>query len=225
MATISATISAVNPRAKLSVVQVLSIFQAKNPSLVHSSAAKLAIRYGVSEKTIRDIWTGRTWSRETYHKGAARFPQCNRLGRPKGRLDSKPRKRKSDRPKFTSMIPLAVVNRADRGICLMQHQIHAEATDLFSKELDERVGFGPSLGCNSDYGAKLPSRKTASSLDQQLQEWGRAFWIEHESADPFHDDWDALQAQAGVAAQHRASAAPELGMLTCSPPAARRSGS
>jgi hypothetical protein len=27
------------------------------------------------------------------------------------------------------------------------------------------------------------------SVDQQLHEWSQAFWIEQDTADPFHDDW------------------------------------
>ncbi len=48
----------------------------------------------VSEKTVRDIWTGRTWSRETWHLDTSRNLQLKQLGRPKGCRDSQPRKQR-----------------------------------------------------------------------------------------------------------------------------------
>lgn len=61
-------------------------------------AAALAKMYGISVKTVRDIWIGRTWYRATYHLDTSRAPTIDRLlkksGRPKGSKDSKPRVRK-----------------------------------------------------------------------------------------------------------------------------------
>ena len=52
----------------------------------------------MSVKTIRDIWVGRTWYRETYHLDPSKAPVIDRLmkkaGRPKGVRDSKPRAKK-----------------------------------------------------------------------------------------------------------------------------------
>ena len=54
--------------------------------------------YNVSEKTIRDIWKGRTWFRDTLHLDAARADLADRLqrrpGRPRGSKDVRPRRRK-----------------------------------------------------------------------------------------------------------------------------------
>ena len=61
-------------------------------------AGALARMYGVSSKTVRDIWLGRTWYRSTYSLDASKPPETERLakkmGRPKGMKDSKPRSKK-----------------------------------------------------------------------------------------------------------------------------------
>ena len=89
-----------NGRAILTDEQAQEIFR-KKPS-PHSKgrerAAALARMYGVSIKTVRDIWIGRTWYRATYHLDASKPPAIERLakklGRPKGIKDSKPRIKK-----------------------------------------------------------------------------------------------------------------------------------
>ena len=55
-------------------------------------AAHVSKIYGVSEKAVRDIWTGRTWSKETWHLDASRSRPLKKMGRPVGRQDTKPRK-------------------------------------------------------------------------------------------------------------------------------------
>ena len=57
-------------RAILSEAQAIEIFTLKFPKdiITHRlepSAGKVASGYGVSEKTVRDIWKGRTWRRST----------------------------------------------------------------------------------------------------------------------------------------------------------------
>ena len=79
------------PRARLSEDQAITIFQSKSSA---SSAVNLARVYGVSEKAVRDIWKGRTWSKETWHLDTSRPFQLKLTGRPKGCKDKKPRKKK-----------------------------------------------------------------------------------------------------------------------------------
>jgi hypothetical protein len=61
-------------------------------------AGILARFYGVSVKTVRDIWVGRTWYRATFHLDSSKPIAAERLekkpGRPLGAKDSKPRTRK-----------------------------------------------------------------------------------------------------------------------------------
>ena len=57
---------------------------------------EVAKAYGVNVKTIRDIWVGRTWVRETMHLDKTRnaMPHTQRFpGRPKGAKDKKKRSR------------------------------------------------------------------------------------------------------------------------------------
>ena len=82
-------------RAKLTQSDALDIYKCKG-SLI--SAATLSKHYGVSEKTVRDIWTGRTWSKETWHLDASRPYPTKKMGRPFGRKDAQPRKPRGLRP-------------------------------------------------------------------------------------------------------------------------------
>ena len=76
-------------RAKLTEADALDIFRCKAQSM---SAASVSKKYGVSEKAVRDIWTGRTWSKETWHLDTSRSLPLKKMGRPIGRKDAKPRK-------------------------------------------------------------------------------------------------------------------------------------
>jgi hypothetical protein len=80
--------------------QAITIFQQK-PILAYGrprrteSSAVIAKMYGVSTKSVRDIWRGRTWNRETAHLDPSRPPRPpTRQGRPPGRKDSAPRRRR-----------------------------------------------------------------------------------------------------------------------------------
>ena len=83
------TLESRKSRAKLTEADALDIFHCKAHSL---SAAFVSKKYGVSEKAVRDIWTGRTWSKETWHLDASRLRPLKKMGRPVGRQDTKPRK-------------------------------------------------------------------------------------------------------------------------------------
>lgn len=59
------------------------------------TASSVAREYNVSEKTIRDIWTGRTWHRETLPFDPNRKPRVSKpVGRPLGCRDSAQRRRR-----------------------------------------------------------------------------------------------------------------------------------
>jgi hypothetical protein len=88
-------------RAILTDEQAQAIFRHKPTALAQGrdKAGYLAKMYGVSIKTIRDIWVGRTWYSATFHMDHAKPFAPERLGkkagRPKGSKDSKPRSRKT----------------------------------------------------------------------------------------------------------------------------------
>ena len=81
-------------RAKLTESDALNIYHCKGRI---TNAAALSKLYGVSEKTVRDIWTGRTWSKETWHLDESRPFPTKKMGRPFGRKDAQPRKSRSFR--------------------------------------------------------------------------------------------------------------------------------
>ena len=84
-------------RTILSEQDARHIFQNKPPQgrRDRSRADMLASLYGVSVKTIHDVWIGRTWYRSTCHLDPSKPVNLHRLqrkpGRPLGAKDSKPR--------------------------------------------------------------------------------------------------------------------------------------
>jgi hypothetical protein len=138
--------SALRTRAKLSESQAIAIFQIKKSS-PSTPAAEAANRFRISEKTVRDIWSGRTWTQETWHLDTSRILCHKHIGRPKGCKDSKPRAKKNK----------------EKVPCIdSESNMHAERESDLERN---------------------------ASVDQQLYGWDQAFWIEDESADPFHADW------------------------------------
>ena len=95
------------PRAVLDLQQVIQIFQSRHAAVQLTGASSLSVArcFGVSEKTVRDIWTGRTWHNETAHLDPSRPARTLAPpGRPVGRKDSVPRRksnqqRRADSPK------------------------------------------------------------------------------------------------------------------------------
>ena len=82
------------PRAILTSQQAIAIFRLKLASDgTRPSASTVSRVYGVSEKTIRDIWNGRTWFEDTARFEPTRpMRNARPLGRPKGRKDRVPRR-------------------------------------------------------------------------------------------------------------------------------------
>ena len=70
------SIKACKTRAILTAEQAIDIFKIKisGPAAIRQqlSPSKVARAFGVNEKTVRDIWKGRTWFRETMHLDPAR---------------------------------------------------------------------------------------------------------------------------------------------------------
>ena len=85
------------PRIVLTSKIAREIFQLKAThdfGSLHSASLRLASKYGVSSKAIRDIWNGRSWLEATYDLwNVEERPARRVMGRPKGKKDSKPRTR------------------------------------------------------------------------------------------------------------------------------------
>ena len=67
----------------------MEIFREKGGGI---NASDICEGYYVNEKTVLDIWRGRTWVKETSHLSLSRVFPFKKLGRPVGSKDVKPRK-------------------------------------------------------------------------------------------------------------------------------------
>ena len=99
---------------KEKVQQIFAMKMKGYASCVHAKADNTiatAVKYGVSEVTIRDIWSGRTWCNVT---GMPRNPN-RRLsaGRPKGTKDKKPRKPKCKKIHVLTSLEVFQMNSID----------------------------------------------------------------------------------------------------------------
>ena len=162
--------------------EVIKIFTMKPFDLGRSSwkdegkgVSFIANLFGVSSKTIRDIWSGRTWYRETYHLDPYRSDATERLlrrpGRPKGSKDRKQRVYK----RRTFQDP---VSRHDSKNSANRY------AELFYLSFEACTG--PSQFIVSDlytFPELLEGEPNSSSF-----------------RDPFHDDWSFWPSEGGVKA-------------------------
>ena len=188
----------VRPRAVLTKFEVVDIFQHK---LTHQSATQIARLYGVNEKTIRDIWTGRTWAVETWHLDMSRPFKVNLSGRPLGSRDSKLRKQRQ-------ASELSSISVTTVAACAESYIPHCSQVDVhvFGEQFSacKRYSFpetASSATPPNSSGSIWPFDQGFSyddiddhgsgrncSLDEQLLEWeygsGGGFL-----PDPFEADW------------------------------------
>ena len=151
-----------------------------NPKLPTASIAKL---FGVSPKTVRDIWNGRTWYRETLPLDPSRADAAERLarrsGRPKGAKDKRQRTRKQ------------VWGSEPTSVCC------ARPEDINMKDAEYPGHAGQAVASAMSCAAFCPAKSKANSPMVHIssamgtKEKG-LHWLEATSvgcADPFHDDW------------------------------------
>ncbi len=184
---------ALKTRAKLSQAEVIAIFQFKKV-YPKSSAAKIAKLYRISEKAVRDIWTGRTWTNETWHLDTSRILCQRNIGRPKGCRDSKPRvstRGKDSKESLSCKVSKnAFAESKSDTIERWRNDVSTTASTIYSETMLINMQSDSHGPLNALSTSPLQTTSSASgSVDQQLYEWDRAFWIEHESGDPFHGDW------------------------------------
>ena len=198
------------PRAILTAQQAVHIFELKqrmstsnrgNRSL---SAAGVARVFSVNEKTVRDIWKGRTWSRETQHMDCSRQMVIKHPGRPKGCKDAKPRRqRNSDRHR-----PSHEEQPVDRSTCHSSLQV-AEGQPAKWFEYPQSNTQSPSSVTGGkdrfddhdrpvwqEYNPEQsmsdqhwPVSASTGSIDAHLDEWAQGNKSLVELPDPFQDDW------------------------------------
>jgi hypothetical protein len=153
-------------------------------------AKELAGIYGVSVKTVRDIWNGRTWYRDTYELDKSNPIAPERLqkkpGRPKGARDFKPRTRKLHRcepesqQNYESKFTMQTSGSGSASAALAKNAI-AMLGMQFSGTTKKDVVLSRGskeilLNTHCGYSPTSPSEQ---SLDRELPEFN----------DPFHDDW------------------------------------
>uniref|UniRef100_A0A7S0LV42 Uncharacterized protein n=1 Tax=Cryptomonas curvata TaxID=233186 RepID=A0A7S0LV42_9CRYP len=172
------------------------------------NAGVLARFYGVSIKTVRDIWVGRTWYRSTFHLDPSKPILSARLdkkpGRPRGAKDSKPRTRTLYKVDSTptsdeTTLPLHVAVACHRPTfytCLASAA--QPPTDAIASTIEgaqelrgaepycsiTRHEYAPHFSCSES----TPPQSPDGSDDAPCA----ASWLSCSSsdfADPFHDDW------------------------------------
>ena len=115
MAEMASDVQCAKPRAVLTKEQAIDIFRLSISSFPKGSrptATSVARAFGVSEKTIRDIWNGRTWCDETLPLDLSRQPKPRKkTGRPLGCKDSAPRR------------PREMSRRANESLCKSTNDI------------------------------------------------------------------------------------------------------
>ena len=166
-------------RAKLTESDALNIYHCKGSV---TSAAAIAKLYGVSEKAVRDIWTGRTWSRETWHLDESRPFPTKKMGRPLGRKDSQPRK-----PRSLRTIPEAQTS-CDKLVHTSPESQSIDMEPVFSLAMNERPE------ARKMYTEEVPSPACCGhdqSIDELLHEKTQ-FGFNTTFEDPFGHDWAAV---------------------------------
>jgi hypothetical protein len=170
----------VKTRTVLTKEDVLTIFQNKTKT---PSATQLARDYRVSEKTIRDIWTGRTWAKDTWHLDKSRVLEIKPMGRPIGSRDTKPRKLRqsslSDPDRTSKPDDVNATNM------VFENSGSGEWSSIDESDSKES---GPSKTEFCACANKTSGQTRPASLDEQLSDWG-LFLRDKEWSDPFASDW------------------------------------
>jgi hypothetical protein len=205
------------PRAILTEQQAIQIFEIRNQAPLSSPtvmiplprASCVARKYGVSERTVRDIWTGRTWCRATFSPGTRQQASSDKKpGRPKGSRDSKPRKKKST-------IQCHYVGKgrtSPRADTLRFNNItHTKDSQPQQKSISAQQPIAQTV--NTSVPTNL-SIVNSESVDAQLYSWTQHCGSFSGITDPFHADWefwpkDAAQELTGRTRDARIESNPE----------------
>ena len=148
----------------------------------HSAAA-----YGVSEKTIRDIWSGRTWKHATCSLSGCGSWIPKKCGRPQGSKDRMPRKARKTEPTacFTAITPEARVSSTESPS--ESEYLVTESRGLATMKVQEGVYHHHEV----DQSALRASSSTSAkiSIDDMLFRWVDLISACSASNDPFGEDW------------------------------------
>ena len=136
----------------------------------------------MSEKAVRDIWTGRTWSKETCHLDESRPFPTKKMGRPLGRKDAQPRKPKSllTIPESSNISQTAIDVSLKPQSIDMEPAFSLEMNELHETHKKESEEVPASAWCWHDPSIdELLHVKTQCEFDTAFE-------------DPFGPDWAAV---------------------------------
>ena len=134
-----------------------SIYLAKKPG---NRANKIAGSFGVNEKTVRDIWSGRTWAKETLHVWHG---YCESSGSPSQIVEHKQ--------------PMGAILTAGHQAPRPDH----------NHECRDESKLKNTGHCNDDL--EHCSDPGFTSVDEQFWRWEDTIWCDLCSSDPFKLDW------------------------------------
>ena len=162
-------------RARLTETNVIAIFQSKSSGAQATSIGKA---FGVSEKAIRDIWKGRTWAKETWHLEPSRLLETKQIGRPRGRKDSMPRKRKIV---VDELISPDSIGSSFVHPYFRQQSSRYNLNDITDHDLIRQFCITKPV---DGY-----AQEHETSIDEELCQWDKSIWCE---SDPFQQDWKPI---------------------------------
>ena len=161
---------------------------------------------GVSEKAVRDIWKGRTWSRETCHLDITRTVVPKKVGRPIGCRDQKQRKTRvitaQNHSTFPTVLPAfgtpqhiiffkAIENSGGSlhtdTVSWLEQMDAGRRESQSDRSKTNSAGYFSPFSIESSRAASPPS--CDARVDEQLSAWGESIWINSRNPDPFRDDW------------------------------------
>ena len=159
-----AALQACKTRVILSEQKAIEIFQIKLDNdtrnvVERRSAASVARLYGVTEKAIRDIWSGRTWFRELMHLDPRRFKMAERFRRPG-------RPRKSETQGMRATAETIVLQKARR-----------QETPQFSQAAQTIVARGEKIRTE-------PKNANALLHHARFSQWNSSSGTEHGAGGP-----------------------------------------
>ena len=173
-------------RAKLTQSDVLHIYHCKGSA---TSATALSKHYGVSEKAVRDIWTGRTWSKETWHLDKSQPFPAKKMGRPIGRKDAQPRKQRNLRPEIHASQTSDHGSPESRSTDIepIFRMMMNEWPKAFKKDTEEVHKDFEEVPCTV---LEAAVNQRAQSIDELLHEKALCgFGFDTAFEDPFGPDW------------------------------------
>ena len=177
-------------RAILTEQQAVEIFKWQSTDEILTMVCRssfIAKKFGISEKTVRDIWKQRTWAHATCSLGGKTDTATKvekKIGRPKGSKDSRPRKQKQ-----TSGTRISPASSAQPLICNVNmsfyefdknDELQQDSLDTSQPQSEKRIPgpTGPLLGTLTRQHV-LPIEE--ESIDDQLYSWTfhDSHWIEY----------------------------------------------